>query len=748
MHVSALRIKNFRRLKNVFLDLAQDISILVGSNNSGKTSAAHALQLFVNPSREQFTIHDFSSDCWTAFNSFGDRAEGALLPKIAIDLWFHVEAADLHRVIDLLPNLAWQGSEVGIRIEFVASDEVGLMNRYQEARAKALTNVPPATDGSPNYQSPPRSMTEYLTECLNDEFSLRYYVLDRARFSAELVESPDYFPRQLTTEEGRSGKEVLASLIKVDFLSAQRHLSDKAGGQRAEDLSRHLSRFYRRNLERQEDNYDALRALSESESLLNDHLARVFEPTLRRLSELGYPGLSNPRLLIKSALNPATLMNSNDEGTKVYYVLNSEDENQMILPDRYNGLGFKNLIYMVVELLDRHAQWMDVEENRPPLHFVFIEEPEVHLHAQLQQVFIRKVIDIVKIDGDDALSYRSQFAVTTHSPHILYERGFRPVRYFRRSPSVTHQTSEVLNLSAFYANTDSSTRDFLERYLKLTHCDLFFADAALLVEGNVERLLIAQMIEKAAPRLKSACLSILEVGGAFGYRFRSLIEFLGLTALIVTDLDSVSAGVVAAAGQATAGVGNEPAEEADDEEGDSAAGKACPVQEAGALTSNQILIQWLPGQTTIAELLAATPEQRTQLPTTTSFALIRVAYQNANEITWRGTSLSLAGRTLEEAFALENLAWSQARERSDLKLRIASNDNKSLADLADRIHRRVKGSGFKKTDFALALLAQDPASWIVPRYIEDGLKWLEEKVTPAIEPPPSTLRPGLEEVGA
>ena len=513
-------------------------------------------------------------------------------------------------------------------------------------------------------------------------------------------------------------------------------------------MSKRLSRFYRRNLEKQEDNYDALRALSESESSLNDHLARVFEPTLRSLSELGYPGLSNPRLLIKSALNPAILMNSNDDGTKVYYVLNSEDEDQIILPDRYNGLGFKNLIYMVVELLDRHAQWMDVEENRPPLHFIFIEEPEVHLHAQLQQVFIRKVIDIVKIDGDDALSYMSQFVVTTHSPHILYERGFRPVRYFRRSVPVDHQISEVLNLSAFYADTDRSTRDFLERYLKLTHCDLFFADAAVLVEGNVERLLIAQMIEKTAPRLKSACLSVLEVGGAFGYRFRSLIEFLGLTALIVTDLDSVSAMPVAAAGQVTAGVGDEAAEEADDEEGDSPAGKACPVQEAGALTSNQTLIQWLPRQTTIAELLAATPEQRTQLSTDTSSALIRVAYQNANEITWRGSSLSLAGRTLEEAFALENLLWSQGRERSDLKLRIARNDNKTLADLADCIHRRVKGSAFKKTDFALALLAQDPASWIVPCYIEEGLKWLEEKVTPVIEAPPSPPEPGLEEAGA
>jgi predicted ATP-dependent endonuclease of OLD family len=748
MHISALRINNFRRLKSVLLDLAEDISILVGANNSGKTSAAHALQLFVNPSGERFSIHDFNSECWTAIDGFGDRVEGALLPKMAIDLWFHVEAADLHRVMDLLPCLAWQGSEVGIRIEFAASDEAGLLGRFQEARAQALANIHPAPDGAPGYQPPPRTMKEYLTEVLNEEFDLRYYVLDRAQFSAAFVEFSNYSPRPLTPESGRSGKQVVASLLRIDFLSAQRHLSDQSGGQRAEDLSRHLGRFYSRNLEKRGDDYDAMRALSESESLLNDHLARVFAPMLLRLSELGYPGLTNPRLLIKSALNPATMMSSNDDGTKVYYVLNSEGQEQMILPDRYNGLGFKNLIYMVVELLDRHAQWMDIEEDRPPLHLIFIEEPEVHLHAQLQQVFIRKVMDILRIDGEDALWYRSQFVVSTHSPHILYERGFRPVRYFRRSTSGAHQTSDVLNLSAFYATTDPPTRDFLERYLKLTHCDLFFADAAVLVEGNVERLLIAQMIEKAAPRLKSACLSILEVGGAFGYRFRSLIEFLGLTALIITDIDSVSATPVGIESQVTGAAIGETVGEVDADEDNSPAGKACPVQEAGAVTSNQTLIQWLPKQTAIADLLVSTPDQCTQLRTDDSSACVRIAYQGSNQITWNGTSLSLAGRTLEEAFALENLIWCQGTERIDLNLRIARNSDKTLAELADRIHKRVKGSGFKKTDFALALLAQDPASWIVPRYIDEGLKWLEEQVTPAVVETTPTLEPSIEEVGS
>ena len=426
----------------------------------------------------------------------------------------------------------------------------------------------------------------------------------------------------------------MTSLLRVDFLHAQRHLSDAAGGGRAEDLSRCLSRFYERNLEKRGDDYDAIRALAESEAMLNDHLQRVFEPTLTQLSALGYPGLSNPRILIKSALNPATIMSSHD-GARVHYALEEPREGvePPTLPDRYSGLGYKNLIYMVVELLDLHSQWMEIEESRPPLHMIFIEEPEAHLHAQLQQVFIRKVLDILSIQGPDSAHYSTQLTVTTHSPHILYERGFRPVRYFRRSSTEAQQSSVVLNLSAFYDRTENPTRDFLARYLKLTHCDLFFADAAVLVEGNVERLLLPQMIVKVAPHLQSAYLSILEIGGAFGHRFRTLIEYLGITTLIVTDIDSVTAPAGDPVDERAVG---EP-EENDD--GGGAAGSACMVQVAGAITSNQTLVQWLPRRRVIADLLAAAPEDRTQFRPEDGRAVVRVAFQCKVDVAWNGTAI-------------------------------------------------------------------------------------------------------------
>lgn len=173
--------------------------------------------------------------------------------------------------------------------------------------------------------------------------------------------------------------------------------------------------------------------------------------------------------------------------------------------------------------------------------------------------------------------------------------------------------------------------------------------------------------------------------------------------------------------------------------------KACIAGHPGAATSNQTLLQWLPKCGTVAELWEATADDKTQLRANDNDALVRVAYQCRTDVTWRGDTLSLAGRTLEEAFALENLEWCQHKDRKPLQLRIAKNDEKDLGELAGRIHKRVQSKSFSKTDFALALLAEDPANWVVPEYIADGLRWLEAEIAPP-EPNPKPDDEDAEEV--
>lgn len=116
MRLHSFLLKDFRRLKDVYIDLDKEVSIFVGANNSGKTSATHALQMFLAGSSEtRFSIHDFSSDCWQTFDRIGNESPGpsapAGLPKMTLDLWFEVNEADLGRVMSLLPRLDWVGTK-------------------------------------------------------------------------------------------------------------------------------------------------------------------------------------------------------------------------------------------------------------------------------------------------------------------------------------------------------------------------------------------------------------------------------------------------------------------------------------------------------------------------------------------------------------------------------------------------------------------------------------------------------------
>ncbi|TCS35167.1 putative ATP-dependent endonuclease of OLD family [Paucimonas lemoignei] len=730
MYLRSYRVQNFRRLQSAHIELDSDISIFVGSNNSGKTSATQAIQTFLSGSKERFSLYDFSSSVWKKLNEIGEADpsgdDQASMPCVVLDLWFEVTQDDLYLVIPLLPSTQWQGNEVGIRIEFGARDAIELLQRYRGKQKEAKERAAALVGGAGNYIPWPKTLTEYLEKELHREFELRYFVLDRTQFDSEYRQSNGYEPSLLAGELG--GGALLKSLVRVDCLNAQRHLTDpksntSGGAGRAEDLSKRLSRFYQRNLDQREEDHAALKALFDSEEGLNKHLMEVFEPTLKQLETLGYPGLNNPRLEIKSALNPATIMS---QDAKVHYIVGSGDST-VTLPDSYNGLGFKNLIYMVVEILDLHQKWKEEEDKRPPLHLIFIEEPEAHLHAQLQQVFIRNVFSLLNDTDNAGESFASQVVVTTHSPHILYERGFTPIRYFRRHNQDGEQSTKVLNLSSFQKGPTPKDRDFLQRYLKLTHCDLFFADAAILVEGNVERLLMPSMIEKESKTLRSAAICILEVGGAFGHRFKELIEFLGITTLIITDIDSVTEA------SAPDVVDEDEEKEFEIPSVDENAppqkryGRTCLPAEPGAVTANQTLIQWLPKMRTIEELLAASCEQKTEKLGDSDMARVMVAYQTSTEVTWNDQHMLLCGRTLEEAFGLENAAWCQEATQRYVGLKLKAVPA-SPNDLAIGLYKRVTGKHFDKTKFALAVLSSNPEHWSVPLYIKQGLIWLAAQI--------------------
>ena len=152
MHITTVQIHNFRRLKDVRIELEPTTSIFVGSNNSGKTSAVQAPSAFLGTSQERFSVHDFSADCWDRFDELGSiEATAQTLPTIRMDLWFKVEKGDLHRVMKLLPSLDWRTVPIGVRLEFAPKDPSELLTRFREAKTTAERYKHPSKDNKPGF---------------------------------------------------------------------------------------------------------------------------------------------------------------------------------------------------------------------------------------------------------------------------------------------------------------------------------------------------------------------------------------------------------------------------------------------------------------------------------------------------------------------------------------------------------------------------------------------------------------------
>lgn len=682
MKLKSISIRNFRRLEHVTIDLEEKETIFVGPNNSGKTSATAIFRCFL--SGRGFKVHDFSVSKISSFEKFMQTGEVYELPEISLDLWFEIDPSTIAfgRVFSLLPKLS-DFTRVGIRLSFAIGDAKKLREEY--------SNAYPSNEAGERT----RTLLQYLAidANLSRHSVIRYASLEEVKNEYGELEV------KLTGLEAEEGKRLVKNLIRVEFVDAQRNINDDDSS-RSNKLSSAFASYYKNNLDKTDHAAEAHKVIDENNARLTDHYKDQFSPLFKVIKGLGVPSVNDRQLKIISSLSPETALRGN---TELLYV---DPVRQHELPELYNGLGFKNLIYMAIQARHFQSQWISTAENRPLCLLIFIEEPEVHLHAQVQQTFVCNIWNVInEVTGSHGeQELKPQLVVTTHSSHTLDAVEFEKVRYFRRSYLGDEEAlggirnaSEVHSLRSFRPDADvidgsaispDGALTFLKRYLRLTHCDLFFADAAILVEGAAEKLLLPSMIDASAKRLRECYISILEVGGAYAHVFEELLSFLKIPYLIITDIDSVAPS------------GNL---------------SACRADVDGARTSNASLKKLL-NVKTVAELVGMDARDKIDIQKDRC-----IAFEYGVLVSYKTDHLVMIPRTLEEAIAYENFAMLR-----DGEISIGVVIPEELPGAYEVIYSRVASKEFKKTDFAMSLLAT--TGWKVPVYIAEGLQWLESRL--------------------
>jgi putative ATP-dependent endonuclease of OLD family len=163
-----------------------------------------------------------------------------------------------------------------------------------------------------------------------------------------------------------------------------------------------------------------------------------------------------------------------------------------------NGLGYNNILYMAV-LLATMVERPDEED--PTLRVLLVEEPEAHLHPQLQDLLMRFL--------EAEAGTGNQVIVTSHSPNFV---SAAKVERLSVMSSLPRDDGLQAHLPRDF-EMERARLSYLHRFLDVTKAALFFANGVILVEGVAEQLLVPVFARLIGSELAPAGVTVINIGG-------------------------------------------------------------------------------------------------------------------------------------------------------------------------------------------------------------------------------------------
>ena len=679
MEIKKIYIQHYRLLNDFSLELKNDLSLIVGKNNCGKTSVLSVLEkIFNKNSNRNLVWEDINlnhrREIFENIKRVADIPDSELSSILGINLQIWIQYSEL----DSYQNIQGFMMDLNPENNFIILEFSYIIPTQKLREISSLT-----CDFADDFSK----FESFMKKNLNKFFEMQIY-------------SRGYNPiTQEMTEEKSDLHEMkdVHKIIKVRGISASREVSNKENNH---SLSKTSNRFYKLN-NGEEINSKANNLLQSAILKADETLTRaysgddsdegIFTSVFERVKRFGGND-SQAELAIHSSLSEKDILSNN---TTLYY-----KHDDSLLPETYNGLGYLNLYGIIFEIETLMA---DIKNEPADINLIYIEEPESHTHPQLQYIFIKNIKDLLK-EHNDELKESGDFSciqtlITTHSSHIVSDCNFDDLIYFKRDNGTA--VSKAFNSLKEEYGDEQLGYKFVKQYLTLNSSELFFADKVICVEGDTERILIPTMMQKVdisnpinqtsnTMPLLSQNISIIETG-AHSQVFRKLFDFLGIKVLIITDIDPANKN------------GNNRL-------------TSCSAVEATSTTNASIKNFFDISGDEVFSIVA----QKSSAEKITSDGRIRIAYQiPEDENGYQPASFEDAFISLNKQFIIDQKAgFIQFKALKDF-------DDSEIEDFYKFARDKVN----KKSAFASSLLyfEGEENTWKVPNYISEGLLWLREQ---------------------
>ena len=328
MRLHKIEIRNFRLLSKVDLILEEQATVIVGRNNSGKTSLTELFQRLLKEKPPETRLEDFSLSAhdgfWRAFQAYQDgKSENEIremLPSIDVTLSITYEKES--------PNLGALGACIIDLNSDCTEAVVKICYRLKDGEISAFfAELPKFETGKPE-------AAQKTSFCR----AIRERVPKRYSWSTLAVDPND------PTNTKVLDLAILRAVLAIGFINAQRGLDDVTSKER-DVLGKVLEALLRNAMSDTADETDRAvakeleTAVQSIQAGIDSGFNQQLQALLPAFSLFGYPGFADPALLTETTLDVERLLTNH---TKVHYA----GVNGINLPEAYNGLGTRNLIFI------------------------------------------------------------------------------------------------------------------------------------------------------------------------------------------------------------------------------------------------------------------------------------------------------------------------------------------------------------------------------------------------------------------